>query len=128
VFGTHVDYSAGPVDNLWFAGGGGRLDAGSAELGPVVIGTTDTLAVELANTGHLPLAIGTLPTPGAPFSYASDGCSGATLQPSATCTVEVRFAPAFESDFSATLSIPSDAPSAPTAWTLHGTGVLGGSR
>jgi hypothetical protein len=128
VFGTHVDYSAGPIDNLWFAGGGGRLDAGSGEFGPVAIGTSDTLAVAFANTGHLPLAIGTLPSPAAPFSYESDGCSGTTLQPSASCTVEVRFAPAFESDFSTTLSIPSDASSAPTAWTLHGTGVFGGSR
>jgi hypothetical protein len=125
VFGTHVDYSAGPIDDLYFAGGAGRLDVDAADFGAVAIGSTDTLAVTFANTGHLALVVGTLPQPGAPFSFASDGCSGATLQPAASCTVQVRFAPAFESDFSQTLSIPGDTP---TPWPLHGTGVFGGGR
>lgn len=125
VIGTHVDYSAGPIDDLWFGGGAGRLDVASAEFGPVAIGASDTLAVTFANAGHLPLVLGTLPPPSAPFSYASDGCSGATLQPEATCVVEVGFTPTYEADFSQTLTIPG-AP--PTPWTLHGTGVFGGDR
>lgn len=125
VFGTHVDYSAGPIDDLWFAGSAGRLDVEAAAFGPVAIGTDDTQAVTFANAGHLPLALGTLPPPSAPFSYASDACSGTTLQPDATCTVQVRFAPTYESDFSQTLSIPG---AAPTPWTLQGTGVFGGAR
>jgi len=125
VFGTHVDYSAGPIDNLWFAGSAGRIDGGATEFGPIVVGSTGTLAMTLANTGHLPLTLGTLSAPAAPFSFESDGCSGTTLDPLETCTVQVRFAPAFESDFSATLSIPG---STATEWTLHGTGVFGGGQ
>ena len=125
VFGTHVDYSAGPIDDLYFAGGAGRLAVVTAEFGPVTIGDTGTLAVTFANTGHLPLVLGTLPPPGAPFSYASDACSGTTLQPAATCAVQVDFAPDFESDFGETLVIPGETP---TPWLLHGTGVFGGDR
>jgi hypothetical protein len=125
VFGTHVDYSAGPIDDLYFAGGAGHLAVDGADFGPVVVGDTATLAVTFANTGHLPLVLGTLPPPAAPFSYASDACSGTTLQPAATCVVQVTFAPAFESDFAQTLSIAGDAP---TPWSLHGTGVFGGGQ
>jgi HYDIN/CFA65/VesB family protein len=125
VFGTHVDYSAGPIDDLYFAGGAGHLDVAAADVGPVVVGSSDTLAVTFANTGHLALSIGTLPQPPAPFSFESDACSGATLQPAATCAVQVRFAPQFEADFSQTLSVPGDTP---TPWTLRGTGVFGGGR
>ena len=125
VFGTHVDYSAGPIDDLYFAGGAGRLAVDAAEFGPVPVGETDTLAVTFANAGHLPLTLGTLPPPGAPFSYASDACSGATLPPAATCAVEITFTPTFESDFDAIVSIPGNAP---TPWLLRGTGVFGGEQ
>jgi hypothetical protein len=125
VFGTHVDYSAGPIDDLYFAGGAGRLAVDAAEFGPVVVGDTATLAVTFSNAGHLPIVLGTLPAPSAPFSYADDACSGTTLQPAATCVVQTTFAPAFESDFSETLSLPGNAP---TPWPLHGTGVFGGGQ
>ena len=125
VFGTHVDYSVGAIDNLYFAGSAGRLAVDAAEFGPVAVGDSDTIPVTFANTGHLPLVLGTLPPPSAPFSYASDACSGATLQPTATCAVQVTFAPAFESDFDQTLSISGNTP---TPWRLHGTGVFGGGQ
>lgn len=134
VYGTHVDYSAGPIDNLYFAGGGGRLSIGAADFGAVDIGDTATLAVELLNSGHLPLALGTLAQPAAPFSFDADACSGTTLAAGTSCVVQVRFAPQYESDFAQSIAVPSDDPASPTPLQLAGTGaaaivaVAGGGR
>ena len=124
VYGTHVDYSAGPIDNLRFAGGAGRLDTGTADFGPVAVGDTLSMSFELTNAGHLALSIGQLPAPSAPFSFVSDACSNSTLAPATSCTVQVAFAPSFESDFDATVAVPSNDPASPTAWSLKGTGVV----
>jgi Ca-activated chloride channel family protein len=45
----------------------------------------------------------------APFSILNDQCSGITLAPSATCTLQVRFLPTSQGTFSDTFDIPSDA-------------------
>jgi hypothetical protein len=124
VYGTHVDYSAGPIDNLYFAGGTGRLSIGRTDFGAVDIGDSATLPVELLNSGYLPLALGTLAQPVAPFSFDADACSGNTLAPGASCVVQVRFAPTYESDFAQSIAVPSDDPASPTTLQLEGTGAL----
>jgi len=124
VFGVHVNYAAGPIDNLYFAGGAGKLSADVARFGGVDIGATSTLPVQLTNAGHLPLVLGTLPQAQAPFSFTTDACSGTTLPPGASCTVDVLFAPTFENDFAQTLAVPSNDSSSPTSLHLEGTGVL----
>lgn len=124
VFGTHVDYSAGPIDNLYFAGGGARLGVEAADFGAVAIDETASLQVELTNTGHLALTINSLPQPAAPYSFETDACSGTTLAPGASCTVQIRFAPTFEGDFAQDIAIPSSDPSSPTSLSLKGTGVV----
>jgi hypothetical protein len=124
VYGTHIDYSAGPIDNLYFAGGSGRLSIGVADFGAVDVGDTATLSVELLNSGYLPLALGTLSQPSTPFSFDADACSGTTLAPGASCIVQVRFAPQYESDFAQSIAVPSDDPASPTPLQLEGTGVV----
>jgi hypothetical protein len=124
VYGTHVDYSAGPIDNLTFAGGAGHLRVGAAEFGAVAIGDAATLDVSLDNAGYLPLAVGTLAPPAAPFSFDTDACSGTTLAPGASCVVRVRFAPQYESPFAQAIAVPSDDPAGPVSLQLEGAGAI----
>jgi len=44
---------------------------------------------------------------GAPFSIVNDKCSGITLPPSATCTLQIRFLPTNQGTFSDSFDIPS---------------------
>jgi hypothetical protein len=124
VYGTHIDYSAGPIDNLYFAGGSGRLSIDAADFGAVDVGDAATLPVPLHNSGYLPLALGALAQPSVPFSFDADACSGTTLAPGASCVVQVRFAPQYESDFAQSIAVPSDDPASPTPLQLEGTGAL----
>jgi uncharacterized protein YjiK len=56
------------------------------------------------------------------FLLSADHCSGITLAPSATCEVEIRFAPGRENaSSSANLAIGSNVPSSPTLVPLSGT-------
>jgi hypothetical protein len=127
VYGTHVDYSAGPIDNLRFAGGAGHLGIVAPLFGAVALGNAASQPATLSNTGYLPLTLGTLPLPDAPFSVDADACSGTTLAPGAQCSVQFRFAPLFESDFAQPLAVPSDDPAGPAELVLHATGVAGGA-
>ena len=81
------------------------------------------MSFALTNSGHLPLSIGQVAAPAVPFSFASDACSNATLAPGTSCTVEIAFAPTFESDFDATVAVPSNDPAGPAAWSIQGAGV-----
>jgi hypothetical protein len=77
------------------------------------------------NAGPLVIPDGGVTVTGAAASeYAIDGdeCSGRTLAPSATCTVEVVFAPTTSGSRAATLSIASNASGSPTGVALSGTG------
>ena len=83
-----------------------------------------TLTVE--NTGTAPLHVGALVLGGADpaqFSLSADGCSSATVAPAASCTVDVRFAPATTGTKSATVTVASDAPTSPDSVSVSGTGV-----
>jgi hypothetical protein len=96
------------IGNLRFGGGPGRLQADlpAADFDAVAVGVSATRAIRLSNRGALDLVLGVLPAPAAPFAIAADACSGATLAPGADCVVQFGFAPAYASDFSATLAVP----------------------
>ncbi|MBV9605818.1 MAG: hypothetical protein JO027_11945 [Solirubrobacterales bacterium] len=73
------------------------------------IGSVETVTV--SSTGDVPLTLGTLSVSGADggdFVTVEDQCSGQTLQPPATCTVGLRFAPQVTGGAmrTATLSVP----------------------
>ena len=77
------------------------------------------------NAGPLVIADGGVTVTGAAagdYAIDSDECSGQTLAPSGTCTVEVVFAPTTTGSRTATLSIASNASGSPTGVALSGTG------
>jgi hypothetical protein len=90
--------------------------------------TSSAHTFTVSNTGTTGLVIGTIGLTGtnpSDFVKVSDGCSGQTVAPSASCTVQVAFAPATLGAKSALLSIPSNDPIAPTLGVpLNGIGAL----
>ena len=95
------------------------------EFGAVRLTTVSTEQVVVTNGGDAPLSIVSAALAGpnaAEFSIAADGCSGATLDPAGTCTIQVQFAPAGLGTRVATLTLVSDDPAGPKTVALSGTG------
>ena len=84
--------------------------SGNGAFGDVKVGSNSTRTVTISNVGDANLVMGSLSGLAAPFSIVSNGCSGATVAPSASCTVGVRFAPTTTGSRSDTLNIPSNDP------------------
>jgi hypothetical protein len=112
------------IDNLYFGGGAGHLEAApaQADFDAVALGGTKTLPITLSNDGALDLQLGAIPAPPSPFSIATDACSGSSLAPGADCTIEFAFAPTFASEYSTALDIPAGGV-ASTHLNLIGQGV-----
>ena len=97
-------------------------------LGSVTVGASSDQTVTVTNAGTANLVIGTVASANplaAPFSIPSgtDGCSGKTLAPSASCTLTVRFAPAVSGAANDTFDIPSNDPDEnPVTVSVSGTG------
>lgn len=93
----------------------------------VEVGSNSTKTFTISNTGTENLEVGTITITGtdaSDFSTQNDNCSGQTITPSGSCTVEVIFSPTSESSKDACLSIPSNDPDTPTLNVpLNGTGV-----
>jgi streptogramin lyase len=91
------------------------------------LGSTSAQTITLSSTGNVDLVIGTIILSGTDqgeFSILSDNCSGGTITPSGTCTLEILFSPTSLGAKSASLSIPSNATEMPTLYLpLSGTGV-----
>lgn len=88
--------------------------------------TSAPRTVTVTSNGQLDLVVGTATLTGAnasDFAIASDTCSGQTIAPGGTCALTVTFTPAASGAKAATLSIPHNAPSSPSAVALTGTGV-----
>lgn len=128
VYGTRVEVAAAPIDNVRFSGGAGVAQAARVlDFGAVAVFDSPSLPWQVTNGGHLDLVFGALPAPSAPFSIQSDDCSGATLAPAASCTVQFAFTPTWQDVFSHTLEIPLVSASDPLVVQLGGSGVLGAS-
>lgn len=84
----------------------------SLDFGLLRVGQDAVLVVTVQSTGQAALVLGTLGGGNplaAPFSIASDGCSGRTLQPAESCVLGVRFAPTAAGTFHDSFDIPSNA-------------------
>ncbi len=93
--------------------------------GSIVLNQTGTQTVTVANTGTANLTLGQVAMANAlaaPFSIASDGCSGEVLAPAQSCLVQVEFQPTAVGTFSDSLDIPSDDPDTATV-TVSVSGV-----
>ncbi len=96
------------------------LDFGSQQVGVA----SDPLPVSISNAGNVDLKLGTLMVDGphkADFAIVAD-CSGAVVKPGDKCQVTLRFTPGALGSRSASLRIPSNAPSSPDTVPLSGTG------
>ncbi len=90
--------------------------------------TTKTETVTVTNQGLAPLIIGAIGAANplvAPFGFANDTCSSATLAPSSSCTINVSFSPPSAGSFpNESFDIPSNDTSEPSVTiTLSGAGV-----
>jgi hypothetical protein len=89
------------------------------------VGTLSSIeTVTVVNNGNLPLNIGTVVAPSAPFTL-DDACSNESLDQGVDCNIRVQFSPTTTGTFTDTLSIPSNDPETPTVIvSLTGNGVL----
>jgi len=98
----------------------------SFNFGSIDVGSTSSLqAFTVTNTGGTvssALAIGVTGTNAADFPLGANNCSGISLAPAQSCTVQVRFAPLSAGGRSASLGASSVGTNAASA-ALSGTGV-----
>jgi hypothetical protein len=94
------------------------------------VGTTSAASmVTLTNNGNANLTISTVTITGTnagDFSKSADACSGATVTPNNSCTVNVTFTPSAPGSRTATLSFADNAYNSPQAVGLSGTGTSSG--
>ena len=108
---------------------GSSVSPSSYNFGAVVVGSSSgAQTFTVTNTGTANLVIGTITLTGTDpgqFSKQNDNCSGQTVAPSGTCTVQAVFSPTSAGGMNANLSIPSNAPTVNVP--LSGTGTVPGS-
>ncbi|HEV2348783.1 MAG TPA: choice-of-anchor D domain-containing protein [Terriglobia bacterium] len=113
--------------------GGGAiasLSPSTISFGNQSVGTTSAAqTITMTNTGtaNLAFAAGAVTLSGtnaADFAISTDTCSGATVAPTATCTVDVTFTPSVNGAEAASLNFTDNAAVSPQAVSLTGTGVL----
>jgi hypothetical protein len=93
--------------------------------GSVLAGASATATVTVANNGTAPLQVGNVAGTdalGAGFAIQADSCSGQSLDPAASCTIDVAFQPGAAGPFSDSFDIPSDDPDTPSV-TMNVTGT-----
>jgi Ca-activated chloride channel family protein len=122
---------------LGCGGGGGGSSSGSnpgtpsiatqgvLDFGTAVIPNSSSRVLTISNSGSASLAIGqiALLQAGTPFEVALDGCSNTSLAPSGSCQVTVQLttnASSVQTDYTNTLSIPSNDPASPLALPVAG--------
>jgi hypothetical protein len=106
------------------------LSPGQGAFGSQSVGTTSNpITFTLTNNGssslNVPSGGATLTgTDKAQFAISSDGCSGQTVAPGASCSVAVSFAPTAAGTYTiASLQITDNAPDSPQSVPVSGTGV-----
>lgn len=82
--------------------------------------TSSAQPVVVTSSGTSPLNVSSVTISG-PFQVSSDGCSGKSITPPGTCTVQVVFTPTAVGPATGTLTIPSDGGTKTVA--LSGTGA-----
>lgn len=101
----------------------------SNDFGSINVGSLSApLIFTISNTGEGNLVIGSIYLTGTnldQFVTQNNTCSGMTIAPSATCTIEVLFIPSFVGPLTANLIVPSNDPDTPTLNIgLSGTGGI----
>ncbi len=133
VFNDALDYEFGPVGNrqtgsvavtatviealIELSDSLEPLDDGVVNFAPTRRGESSTAAVTVTNTTTGLVTLGNLAAVmeplTAPFGVAADGCSGVTLDPAASCDIDLEFAPGVDAhleNVAQTLTVPVTAP------------------
>ncbi len=133
---TQTDYNSGFTASsagAEYCGPGGTISPASYDFGPVALSQSSTAQVfTVTNSGlvtlNIPASAAVINgTNAAVFAIQSDGCSGQTLAPSATCQISIVFSPTAAGSDSAQLSLSSNASSAMTS-ALNGAGGTGPAK
>lgn len=99
------------------------VEPGVLRFGEVPVGAERRLRLELSNSGRTRLTVRRLRLTGSlssGFDIVGDRCSDATLEPEASCTVEVRFRPASAGARSQRLAIEHGTSQRPVEVSLEG--------
>ena len=94
----------------------------SLNFGNVIDGKSETLAVNLKNTGNSSVKVSGISVTGANIT-TSGGVIGATISPGQTATLDVTFAPTTAETVSGSVSVVSNATNSPTKISLAAAGV-----
>ena len=89
------------------------------------IGLSRKQTVTLASLGSQSVTLGTAAITGAgssTFSLSNDSCSGATVAPGGTCSVDVTFAPTSASTNSGQVAFPANTYSGSSTFAVYGNG------
>ena len=104
-----------------------RLAPTSLTFAAQSIGTTSApQSITITNTGNASLFINSAATRGAnplDFTQVSDGCSGLTLAPAASCSVSIAFSPTASGARSASFILTDNAADSPQTVPITGTGT-----
>ncbi len=96
----------------------------SINFGSVNIGNSLDSTVTVSNIGTGNLTVSSVTLPSQPFSIATNNCTGATLAPSTTCKIVVRFEPTEGITYTSNFHIFSNDPDTPDiSVALNGIGV-----
>ena len=126
-----ADNAANSPQSVGLSGTGTETPAaavspGNVEFGTQVIGAPSApQTVTLSSTGSAPLVVSVVTVAGAnagDFATSNDTCSGQTLAPNSSCTVDVRFTPGAAGARSASLRFADNAADSPQSVALSGTG------
>jgi hypothetical protein len=98
----------------------------SLNFGNVTVGKSETLSVQLENTGDSSITVSGISVPMADIK-ASGGISGATIAPGQKATLNVTFAPTKAETVSGAVSVTSNATNSPTKIAVAGAGVPAGA-
>jgi uncharacterized repeat protein (TIGR03803 family) len=125
---TITDNAAGSPHMLPLTGTGGipavSLTPASLTFPAQWVGTTSPAQpATLKNTGSGPLSIVSITGKTPSGDFAQSGNCGSTVNPGASCTLNVIFAPTGGGTFSGSIIISDDAPDSPQQLSLAGTGL-----
>ncbi|MDJ0923879.1 MAG: choice-of-anchor D domain-containing protein, partial [Acidimicrobiia bacterium] len=95
------------------------LSPGSVDFGEIISGGSDIETVTLSNVGSASLSIAGISVTGSGFALDGENCP-ASLAPTASCQIDVEFAPIGPGSASGSLTVTSNATSSPDVVPLAG--------
>lgn len=113
-----------PAPNIVVTDSVAPADDLSIPFGSITMGGLATQTVTVTNSGNAALVLGNVAGLAAPFSLASDNCSGQTVAALGNCTFQVQFSPVATGVVNDGFDIPSNDPDAAIVTvSVSGTGT-----